>query len=139
MTIRDLGRCTFWGSLLGLAIAGAVILSSCATPGPVPPPPPPVPTDVFSGAVIDCASPEVLGGGILRADTAVRACLIGTETSACLAALYPGETLNTIACDVRDNGEVEAYRIRIGQGDANTTTVFNAAKSWLIEHRVGFR
>jgi hypothetical protein len=122
--------------LTGVALAFA--LAGCAEP-PLPPVPPgPAPADVFAGAIIDCAAPEV-DQGMVRTDAAVRGCLTGTATASCLAALYPGETINVVACTVRELGI--SANIRVLRSDVRTedTTIDSAARAWIKAEGIGYR
>ncbi len=132
---------TPWAAL-GLGAALYFLLASlagCAGPQPVPPVPGPTPGDPFAGAVIDCAAPEV-EQGMVRVDAAVRGCLLGTATAACLVALYPGETVNTIACSTRQVGiDANIAVLRADAPAGETTTIDNAARAWITQERLAYR
>ena len=108
----------------------------CGTNPPTPDPP--APTDVFAGAIVDCSAPEVAGESP-QSEPAVRACLVGEAVAPCLVELAGRHRVDTIACVVRDLGWDENKRVLSGQLGPDSTTIDNAARSWIRERKVGYR
>jgi hypothetical protein len=110
----------------------------CATPTPVPDPPGPTPADVFAGAIVDCSAPEVVGE-FAPAEPAVRACLVGEATSACLVEASASYRVDTIACVVRELGIEANMAVLGGRVGVDDSTVDAAARRWIDQEHLGYR
>jgi len=126
-------RALFW-----VAVLFAACHISCGTgPTPVPDPPGPTP-DAFTGAVVDCSLPEVVGESP-QAESSVRGCLVGETVASCLVDLTGQHRVDTIACVVRDLGDIENRRVLSGHVGADSTAIDNAARAWIQAERLGYR
>jgi len=118
-------------------VVSLAISLACGTPTPVPDPPGPTP-DAFTGAVVDCSLLEVVSESP-GAESAVRACIVGETVASCLVELTRQYRVDTIACVVRDLGDLENRRALSGNVGSDSTTIDNAARAWIQAERLGYR
>lgn len=106
---------------------------ACATPAPAP--------SQFFEYLADCGSqeckvhcPELTGQ--------VVACLLSGDVTLCLATLVApvyGITKDVVACVVRKLGAEANANLLSGSESSENMAIANAARSWIIQQKVGYR